>query len=121
MHALCRLAVLLRPAGANIGLQVRPPLPVGDVAQREPEPLPLDAHDEQAEAGPGVEPAVQGAAARRRGVRAVGTPKLSRPTKLDPGHRSVEDHYQQRERGDQCESIPEHYDKHRIDDHPQQA
>jgi hypothetical protein len=30
-----------------------------DVAQREPEPLTLDAHDDEAEAGPGVEPAVQ--------------------------------------------------------------
>ena len=43
------------PAGANIGLhQVRPPLALADVAEREPEPLPLDAHDDQAEAGPGA-------------------------------------------------------------------
>jgi hypothetical protein len=28
------------------------------MAQREPERLPLDAHDDQAEPGPGVEPAV---------------------------------------------------------------
>jgi len=34
-------------------------LALGDVAQRESEPLPLDAHDDQADAGPGVEPAVQ--------------------------------------------------------------
>jgi hypothetical protein len=32
---------------------------LGDMAQREPEPLPLDAGDDQAEPGPGVEPAME--------------------------------------------------------------
>jgi hypothetical protein len=39
--------------------EVRPPLVLCDVAEREPEPLALDAHDDQAEPGPGVEPAVE--------------------------------------------------------------
>ena len=39
--------------------ELRPPLALGEVGEREPEPLPLDAHDDQAEAGPGVEPAMQ--------------------------------------------------------------
>jgi hypothetical protein len=37
----------------------RPPLVLADVAQREPEPLPLHAHGDQPDAGPGVEPAVE--------------------------------------------------------------
>jgi len=36
----------------------RPPLVLSDVAQREPEALPLDAADDQADAGPRVEPSV---------------------------------------------------------------
>jgi len=47
--------------------ECRPPLALGDVGQREPEPVPLDAHDDQAEAGPGVEPAVQSPQLRRAG------------------------------------------------------
>jgi hypothetical protein len=36
--------------------EVRPPLALGDVGQQEPEPVPLDAGDDQAEAQPVVEP-----------------------------------------------------------------
>ena len=48
----CRREHRMRP-------ERRPPLALGDVTQREPEPLALDADNDQAEAGPGVEPAVQ--------------------------------------------------------------
>jgi len=38
------------------------------VTQREPESLPLDAHDDQAETGPGVESAVEQAQLGRVGL-----------------------------------------------------
>jgi hypothetical protein len=38
-----------------------------DVTQRKPEPLPLDAHDDQAEASPGVEPTMEQRQLRRGG------------------------------------------------------
>jgi hypothetical protein len=41
------------------------PLFLGDVAHRKPKPLPLDAHDDQAETGPGVEPTMEQAQFRR--------------------------------------------------------
>jgi hypothetical protein len=39
--------------------ELRPPFVLGDVGEREPEPLPLDAHDDQTEAGPAVKPLVE--------------------------------------------------------------
>ena len=55
----------------------RPPLALGDVAQRESELLPPDAHDDQVEAGPGVELAVQ---ELQLGPEAI---PLFRPLRLD--------------------------------------
>jgi hypothetical protein len=39
--------------------ELRPSFVLGDVAQQEPEPLSIDAHNEQTDAAPGVEPAMQ--------------------------------------------------------------
>jgi len=47
-----------KPSGREHGMrhERRPPFALGDVAEREPEPLALDTHDNQAEAQPVVEP-----------------------------------------------------------------
>jgi hypothetical protein len=39
--------------------EVCSPCALGDVAARQPELLPLDVGDDQAEAGPGIEPSVE--------------------------------------------------------------
>jgi hypothetical protein len=59
MRALCRLAVLLRPAGANLRLQVRPPLPVGDVAQRQKVALAVHPYRDMTDSAPSILPLVE--------------------------------------------------------------